>query len=100
MPAERVHRVFVASTSGFEIFEQPEYIFKRLFSSQRVMLDEVAASMSMVTVPETVSGLVDLLPAYGGWDGCIGTAEFTSLVYDLFSSAPYQYGNLLKSIWG
>lgn len=100
MPAERVHRVFVASTSGFESFEQPEYLFERLFNKERVTMEEVCNSMSIDGVPETVSGLQNLLPAYGGWDNCIGTQEFTALVFDLFSSAPYQYSNLLKNIWG
>lgn len=100
MPAERVHRVFVASTSGFDRFEQPEYIFRRLFGKDCVTLSEVADSMSSAGVPETVAGLEEVLPAYAGWDECIGIQEFSLLIYDLFSSAPQQYSNLLKNIWG
>lgn len=100
MPSDRVHRVFVSSTSGFECFEQPEYMFQRLFGKDRVSLEEVSASMSRDSVPETVNGIDEILPAYAGWDGCIGVQEFSMIVHDLFSSAPYQYQNLLKNIWG
>jgi hypothetical protein len=100
MPADRVHRVFVASTSGFESFEQPEYVFKRLFAKDRVSLEDVSASMSRDSVPATVAGLDEMLAVYGGWDGGMGVPEFSLLLHDMFSSAPYQYANLLKSIWG
>lgn len=100
MPSERVHRVFVASTSGFDNFEQPEYIFHRLFSKDRVSMEEVSGSMKRDHIPETATAVDEILGAYGGWDGCIGVAEFSSLLHDLFSSAPYQYTNLLKSLWG
>lgn len=100
MPAERVHRVFVASTSGFEGFEQPEYIFKRLFDRDRVPLADVSTSMSRDNAPETVAAIDEVLSAYVGWDGQFGHEEFTALLHDLFSSAPYQYENILHHLWG
>ena len=100
MPADRVYRVFVASTSGFDSFEEPEYIYRRIFAKDRVSIEEVSNSMSMGIVPETVSSITEILQAYCGWDECIGVPEFSQLLYDLFASAPNQYSNLIKSIWG
>jgi hypothetical protein len=99
IPSERIHRVFLANTQGFSDFEQPEYIFGRLFTRERVSLEEIITTMSTSTIPGIVESLIEVLPAYVGWDGNIGVAEFSSLLYDLFSSAPNQYANIIRNIW-
>jgi hypothetical protein len=99
MPAERVYRVFVASTDGFSAHKEPELIFRKLFKHERVSIDDVVASLSTSDIPGIVEAIVEILPAYGGWDGSIGSSEFSTLLYDLYSSAPSQYASIVRSVW-
>jgi hypothetical protein len=99
IPAERVYRVFLASTDGFDRVVQPEEVFDRIYGDRRVSLDEIASSLTTDSVPGIVEAILDVLPAYAAYDGNIGLTDFRQLLLDLFSSAPSQYNNILNAVW-